>query len=712
MGIINVLDFSVANLIAAGEVVDRPASAIKELMENAIDAGATKITVETKNGGSVLMRVTDNGCGMSEEDLAVCIRRHATSKIRSAADLDGIMTLGFRGEALAAIASVSKLRIMTRRPGEEMGHLLSVDCGEIVGLEETGAAIGTTVIAEELFANVPARRKFLKKDVSETTAVVAVAEKIALSHPDISIRLITDGQMRFTSAGDGQLWNTIYSVLGRDFSKKLVQVNDVTAEIGVSGFVGRPDNVRGNRNYQNFFINGRYVKSTTAAAALEQAFVSYCPPERFPVCVLNLQLHPALVDVNVHPAKLEVKFSNEKAVFEAVYCAVRNALIHSVERPEAALPENRDVSADDLRGVGDLIAQKLESAEAARQASLDREKLTGKYEQIRADLREPDRTPREGISPAVIRTHPEIPGSRSWQVRPEEPERGREEKERKAARPATSEEFGIFIPGFDPIAAEEDQSKTDAPQKNGKAETGRAERSFVPSETGRPAPTPDGEKENTAAAVPESAVRTSDSDPDLVPLPWYRISGVVFNCYVTVELEDRMLLIDKHAAHERILFEEMKEKQKQSAAASQILLIPIDLPLSPEETEALTEYGDEIGKLGFAFTLLPEEKTVRIGQIPAELNANEASAMFGTLSSALAEGGAAPGITGETLYEKALFQASCKAAVKAGREDDPENIRWIVENVLTRKNVRFCPHGRPVAFEMTKNQVEHLFKRS
>ena len=337
MGIINILDPQVANLIAAGEVVDRPASVIKELLENAIDAGATAVTVEIKRGGITFMRVSDNGCGMSRDDVPVCIKRHATSKIRTEGDLDSIITLGFRGEALAAIGSVSTLRIMTKTKDSEMGTVLTCVGGEIREIIESGCPNGTTIIVEELFANIPARRKFLKKDTSEALACAAVVEKIALSRPDLSIKFISDGQLRFSTEGDGNLKNCVYAVLGRDFAKKLVEVHGMTGGIEVLGYIGTPENVRANRNYQNFFINGRYVKSRTAMAAIEQAFNSYIPSEKFPVCVLELRIHPALVDVNVHPAKLEVKFSNEQAVFDSVYSAVRTALEDKLPRPELSL---------------------------------------------------------------------------------------------------------------------------------------------------------------------------------------------------------------------------------------------------------------------------------------------------------------------------------------------------------------------------------------
>ena len=340
MGKINVLSFAVANLIAAGEVVDRPSSVIKELLENAIDSGATRITVEIKNGGVTYMRVSDNGCGMEPDDLPIAIRRHATSKIKNAEDLEGIMTLGFRGEALAAIASVSDMRIISKTAAAENGAVLEAHAGNIIAVRERACADGTTVIVENLFANVPARRKFLKKDITETMAINAVVEKIALSKPHIAFKLIADETVKLETVGDGNLKNTVYSIFGRDFASKIIEASISIDGISVKGFIGRSDNVRANRNYQNFFINGRYVRSKTAMAAIEQAYTSYIPSEKFPCCILFIDINPATVDVNVHPAKLEVKFSNEKPVFEAVYYAVRNALESSTSRPDIKIGAN------------------------------------------------------------------------------------------------------------------------------------------------------------------------------------------------------------------------------------------------------------------------------------------------------------------------------------------------------------------------------------
>ena len=373
MGKINVLSFAVANLIAAGEVVDRPASVIKELLENAIDSGADRITVEIQNGGVTFMRVSDNGCGMEPEDLPVAIRRHATSKIKEASDLDGIITLGFRGEALAAIASVSRMRIISKTADAEVGAALEAVGGEIISITERAASTGTTVIVEELFANVPARRKFLKKDVTEATAVCAAVDKIALSNPSIAFKLIVDGSVKLETVGDGSLKNTIYSIFGREFASRLLTVEAESGGVKISGFIGRSDNVKANRNHQNFFINGRYVKSKTACAAIEQAYTSYIPPEKFPCCVLYIEINPSTVDVNVHPAKLEVKFSNEKLIFEAIYYAVRATLEENKTRPDLFMTPNSSKSILGTR-VSDMhapIANKREDSLKNRQMSAE-----------------------------------------------------------------------------------------------------------------------------------------------------------------------------------------------------------------------------------------------------------------------------------------------------------------------------------------------------
>ncbi|MBR2474654.1 MAG: DNA mismatch repair endonuclease MutL [Clostridia bacterium] len=713
MGIINILDPQVANLIAAGEVVDRPASVIKELLENAIDAGATAVTVEIKRGGITFMRVSDNGCGMSRDDVPVCIKRHATSKIRTEGDLDSIITLGFRGEALAAIGSVSTLRIMTKTKDSEMGTVLTCVGGEIREIIESGCPNGTTIIVEELFANIPARRKFLKKDTSEALACAAVVEKIALSRPDLSIKFISDGQLRFSTEGDGNLKNCVYAVLGRDFAKKLVEVHGMTGGIEVLGYIGTPENVRANRNYQNFFINGRYVKSRTAMAAIEQAFNSYIPSEKFPVCVLELRIHPALVDVNVHPAKLEVKFSNEQAVFDSVYSAVRTALEDKLPRPELSL-KTKEEARREARIVSGFVPLKESPSDIQ----------TGKGEQLSMQMQEKRA---QAVSDMHLYTKhaEELPPHLRFG-------KGSANGEKPSVPFAFDNSLDNTITTSSSKATEVSNSdiRTVEPKKS-IAETYKNEPAGSPISTPVSAPKKPQEKSSkqeiavTVSALKElSSAPVTENPPDysvsaiprpsatkeIKDVPPYKYLGEAFNSYVMVESEGTLLLIDKHAAHERILFEDMKQNLDKGSD-SQILLVPITVTVSGEELDAAQTYREEILAMGFDFTQSDLPHSVNINAIPSGISANEAEELFVTVCGQLAAGTGSLEVTKRIFFEQALYQASCKAAIKAGRLYDEAHIKWICERVLTDSSIRFCPHGRPVAFELTKGEIEHRFKR-
>ena len=697
MGIINVLDPQVANLIAAGEVVDRPASVIKELLENAIDAGATSVTVEIKRGGITFMRVTDNGCGMSREDVPVCIKRHATSKIKTEGDLDSIITLGFRGEALAAIGSVSTLRIMTKTKDSTMGTVLTCSGGEIREIIESGCPSGTTIIVEELFANIPARRKFLKKDTSEALACAAVVEKIALSRPDLSIKFISDGQVRFSTEGDGNLKNCVYAVLGRDFAKKLVEVHGMTGGVEVKGYVGTPENIRANRNYQNFFINGRYVKSRTAMAAVEQAFNSYIPAEKFPACVLELRIHPALVDVNVHPAKLEVKFSNEQAVFDAVYSAVRTSLEDKLPRPAFSL-KTKEEARREAKVITGFVPLKDGRDDTP----------SGKGEQLTLEM--------EKRAQAVPDTH--LYPSIGEDIPPH----------LKYAKPETEAEKPPIPFAFDNTI--DDTINTSADTETKKPEVKPSEEqmkaAFDIAKGGKDtpkAPTPPKTPfiAPVTAKTPEKAPPKTDYSTSRIPrpsavteptsVPPYKILGEAFNSYVMVESEGKLLMIDKHAAHERILFEDMKHNLA-DGGDSQILLVPITVSLSGEELDASESFRSEISAMGFEFTQSDLPHSINITAIPSGISAPEAEELFVTVTGHLANGTGSLEVTKKIFFEQALYQASCKAAIKAGRIYDDAHIKWVCERVISDNAIRFCPHGRPVAFELTKSEIEHRFKRS
>ncbi len=669
MGKINVLPFAVANLIAAGEVVDRPSSVIKELVENAIDAGATRITVEIQHGGVTFMRVTDNGCGMEKDDLPVAIRRHATSKIKDETDLNTIMTLGFRGEALAAIAAVSDVRIISKTASAENGAAIEVSGGVIIGVGERAAQNGTTVIVENLFANVPARRKFLKKDMTETMSVTAVVEKISLSHPEIAFKLITDGTVRLETVGDGKLVSAIYAVFGRDFAKALLHINSSFEGITISGYCGRTDNCKVNRNFQNFFINGRYVKSKTAQAAIEQAYVSYIAPERFPVCVINIEIDPTLVDVNVHPSKLEVKFSNEKPVFEAIYYAVRATLEQNTTRPEmqieGSLPNISASSFPNSRQFGPKMSERTEPIHEGREESLKKRQLG--YD--------------------VIELNPT-------------------EAPKVAEKPKTEEVKSYFRDFLYEAMAREKATEAQKITENDVKSTGSETDSVVKGSV------KEIKQEEEIINPPKEAFKTVS--PTVIeerenPSMW-RIVGEVFNSYVVVERGAKMILIDKHAAHERIIFERLKANMKKAGITSQMLMLPVAAMLTVDEINMLEQYRTEIESIGFGFST--GRNSVNITEIPEGIDMNAASDLLAEIATRALDETGTPNITRDIIFEKALYQASCKAAIKAGREYSAEDIKALISELMRLPDITFCPHGRPIAMELSKDKIDRQFSRT
>ncbi len=683
MGKINLLSFEVANLIAAGEVVDRPASAIKEMIENSIDAHARHITVEIQNGGSTLMRVSDDGCGMEPEDLPLAIRRHATSKIETAEDLDGICTLGFRGEALAAISAVSRIRIISKTRENYLGAVLEVDCGEVVELSEQGCSDGTTVIVEDLFANVPARRKFLKRDVTETAAICASVERVALSHPEIAFKLITDGQLKLETAGDGKLINAIYAIFGKDFASRLIPVGGEYEGIKVEGYIGRSDNVKGNRNYENFYINNRYIKSKTASAALEQAYSSYIASEKFPVCVLFVSMNPARVDVNVHPAKLEVKFSNEKIVFESVYYAVKQALESNSSRPEMQISAHKT-----LPRVSDSFAP-VERGESlkARQISMDvppSVQVTGEggfvHGKVTPNVREPERvTAKQYLEQYAL----DISQSKGY---------GAKGKVRTNPDTAWTQPSGEQEPE-QKIEQKPEQKIVQKPQPEQKIEQ---------------KPQPKQKPEDVRAPVAEP--RPAEEKPEDKPrVPW-RLAGEVFNSYILAEVGDKMLIIDKHAAHERIIYERLKANMYSSDISSQLLMLPVEVMLMSDEVSTIEEYRAEIEGVGFEFS--SSKNLISVTALPVGIEADAVPDMFASMADKIKNGTGNVSVTRNIIFEKALYQASCKAAIKAGREySDGDNL-WIINKLMEIPDITVCPHGRPVAMELSKRNIDRQFERT
>ncbi len=636
MGKINVLGFDVANLIAAGEVVERPASVLKELIENSIDAGATQIVAEIKNGGVSLIRVTDNGSGIDKDDLPLSLKRHATSKIQTKEDLDGIMTLGFRGEALAAISSVCSLTIITKTREADTAYMLTAEAGQVLDIEEVGASDGTTVVVSELFYNVPARRKFLKKDATEAMNVSALVEKVALSRPEISIQLLIDGKERFKTPGDGNLYNTIYAIYGKDFSSKCIEVFGTANGVTVRGYIGRSDNVKKNRNLMNVFINNRYVKSLTVQAAIERAYTSYIAPECFPACVLFVDIKPSLVDVNVHPAKLEVKFADEREVFEAVYYTVKTALEEHEYRPEMELSKKRS-EAEILNPFVPLGADTR-----GKQLTTDIPTTYSKKNE-------------SNLSNSPSFTYP---------------------------RSSSYQEKNVLDK---PVNLRYDASAPKQ-QMSGMSSVELLER------------------------YKRAELKVESEAPSVEPKHIYKYVGEAFNCYLIIEYNGELLIIDKHAAHERVIFEDLKKRaEADGRIASQMLMLPITVILGSVELSVAEEYKSELLAVGFEYSI--ENGAVNLTAVPEAISAIEAENLFAKMINELSVGIGDPKITDAVRREKALYQIACKAAIKGGRIYDRAIHEWLIEKLLSLPDITVCPHGRPVAYKLTKSMLDRQFDR-
>ena len=684
MGIINVLDIEVANLIAAGEVVERPANAVKELVENSVDAGARTVSVEITGGGIRSLRVTDDGCGMSAEDAVVAVRRHATSKLRCADDLAAIMTLGFRGEALAAITAVAKFRLITKRREDTEGTSLSGEYGKVNEIVPEGCPDGTTIVCEKLFSATPARLKFLKSESSEASAVAGALEKLALSHPEISFRFVSDGILKFSTSGDGNLKNAIYSVYGSAFAKNLIAVDNKCDGIGVSGFTCSPENLRGNRGMQQFFINERCVRSKTLTSALEAAYRSYIPSGKFPSCVLHVSIPAKLVDVNIHPAKLEVKFSDEKAVFDAVFASVRKALSVGISRPTLNLAE---------------IAEKTQEKEKLQDLFREAEE---KGEQSETTTEKPELPVKKPVvQSAVIERIADVDGKPPV-MNPVEPSTNPLEKQ---IRQLSLEDDDL--PVDIPVVGQKRESpflklhSPDSPSsfdyiKNLYASAVRTVEAPKKSES----PSASAVMAKTEAKISEIPTK---------PIPEYRIVGEIFASYIIVETEDRVLMVDKHAAHERINFERLRANMTLDRPNVQMILTPEKIALSTEEAAFCEEYRSELEACGFEFSV--SQKEIVLTGIPFGFEKSEARTLLFSLISENLNSAEPLESTKRTIFERALYQSACKASVKAGRIYDGAHIRWICDNLFRYDCVKYCPHGRPVAFEISKKEIDTRFGR-
>ena len=669
-----------ADLIAAGEVVERPASVCKELLENALDAGASAISTELERGGLTYIRITDNGCGIAPEQLPTAFLRHATSKLHRAEDLAAIGTLGFRGEALAAIAAVSRVDIFSRTAEEEMGAALHLEGGVPEAVTEAGCPDGTTVCIRDLFYNTPARMKFMKKDTAEGAAAAGVVTHLALSHPDVSFKLLRDGQEILHTPGDGQLLSAIYAALGRDFANSLLPVSGSGGAVRVEGFITKPLAGHGTRGRQLFFVNGRFVKSQLLAAAVEEAYRNRLLKGRFPGCVLHITLPVNEVDVNVHPAKTVVKFLSDKTVFDAVHYTVKDALDREGQpAPAEKKPFYQTMTAQEFRETTPApqgVKLPFASGRPVGSAGADRPTVN-RFAPAAPTVQ----TPRETVQPAAA------PQGDVWQVRDAAPKAGK-------AFTVPSGREGVVYRITPP----------DAPEDSPAREQAAAETETVPA-----AVMPEKEPKNdTALSAPEAAPVQQELEmpetADSGETPW-RIAGEVLKTYIICEDgEQNVWLIDKHAAHERIRFDALKADPVPPMA--QQLLTPAAVTLTAEEYGAVLESLDVLAGYGFLCEDFGDG-AVLVREIPDYIRAEDAAATLEELARKLLLQRADPAGARDEL----LHTMACKSAIKAGMTTDAAELAALVRQVQSGA-VRYCPHGRPVAVQLRKYEVEKMFKRA
>lgn len=652
---INLLDKSVYELIAAGEVIERPSSVIKELAENSIDAGAASITVEIKRGGISYLRVTDDGCGISHEDIPTAFMRHATSKVYTQDDLDSINTLGFRGEALASVCAVSRVELLTKQREDQLGSIYRIEAGEPVEYDRAGCADGTTIIIRDLFYNTPARLKFLKKDVTEGNYCASVIEKLALSHPGISFRFIRDGRQTMLSSGDGEYYSAVYAVFGKQFAAGLIPVENVYQNTAVTGYVSSPLFTRANRSMQNFFVNGRSVKSPLCCAALEEAFRNTIMVGKFPSCVLCVNTDPSQVDANIHPTKTEVRFTNEKIVFDAVYFAVKNALM--------GYDESREIKLNTVPARTENIPQPE-----------------------RARTSEPLRTASAQVIEEPPKTMP-IPSGRDAVIYPQE----KREPPKFTLRQETPQPAQFT----QPLPAAE---QTYMPE-------------LVPAKKPEPRETPLSDLPGFAFLSEKSFEKKTEpvpQEPDPVipqerPKEQIRVVGELFKTYIVCESTEGMILIDKHAAHERVNFERLKKGFDSSA---QLLMQPEEVYLTPEEFNGMSEYADKLVQVGIIMEFT--DGKARVTGLPQMLDKVPPAEIVECIAKIVSQGNT--NAEGE-LFDDMLHTVACKASIRGNEDNDILELQVLAQEVFNNPDIRYCPHGRPVMTQISRKQIERYFGR-
>lgn len=707
MGKINVLSREMAELIAAGEVIDRPASVIKELVENAIDAHSTQITVELQHGGITYMRVSDNGSGIGADEIDKAFLRHATSKLREPDDLQNILTMGFRGEALASIAAMCRVEVLSRTTESDVGVRYCIEGGQETEKKEAGCPVGTTIVVRDIFYNTPARMKFLKKDVTESNAVASVIDKLAVVHPGISWKLIRDGKITLHTPGNGKLADALYAVYGRQFFATLAPVDNESRGIRVSGFVSRPSEGRGNRTMQSFYINGRYVRSKTCMAALEEAYRHSIMKGKFPACVLDISLPPSTFDINVHPAKLEVRFENEKLIFDAVYYAVRAALqrldLQGVAAPEsltgkreepkpapapapgeAQSASGRSVPAPGREqkeavpaGAGPLISPAQAPAAPMREASPARDEAPREAEVYVPRLR-----PFGSKAQSMAQAAP---------VQLEPAQSGPAQAAHAQGTPART--AGLFSSGTEAGAL---TLELHAPSEE---ETEQLFRHYASKQAQREEPIPAKEEpQSVQSSLPgEEAGRGRYSGARLI--------GELLRTYILLECGEQLILIDKHAAHERLNYERLRAA---GGKERQLLLTPVPVTLPKEEYALILQSLPLLEELGFGVEDFGEG-CVLVREVPLLLDASRAGESVEQIASQLAAGS---GRLSVQAVEDIYHSIACKASIRANDVSDPRELEALVKLLDEHEEVRFCPHGRPIAAVLTRAQIERMFGRA
>ena len=657
----------IANLIAAGEVVERPASVAKELLENAVDAGASKVTVEIKDGGMTYLRITDNGCGMTAQDARTAFLRHATSKLRTAEDLGAIGTMGFRGEALAAIASVSRIEIMTKTPGALSGTSLTLEAGNITEECEVGCPEGTTIIVRDLFFNTPARMKFMKSDTVEGSRVTAAVQMQALAHPEVAFQLVRDGKQVLSTPGNGGLQAAVYCVYGRECAN-MVSVESRWDQYSLSGFVSKPTDSRPSRSLQTFFVNNRPVKSKLLIAAFEEAYRNQIMVGKFPACVLHLNMPANTLDVNVHPAKTEVKFLNEKAVFDCVHYGVLGALNKTPDRPQVEFKKETSKEDMSLRASAHTgVAIPSKPAESKKETFF-RTMTPEEFKTFSTALADAPQPKKEAAAATVQKIQrPSNMPLREFVMTPAVQEVVKDNRHCEPVRTLAWQSPGV--------SSQPQEIATSAPAD--------PPRNDVKNEP---------EMEQETFAMPE--------------VQDWRMVGELYNSYIIVEQGDNAFLIDKHAAHERILFEKLKANQEKISA--QALLSPISVRLSPSAAGELLSNQGLLEELGFEIEEFGEN-TILLRQIPMDLGVDEAAETIETLASDLMAGKRSKP---ETVRDELLHTVACKAAIKAGWRNDEAELLAVCKQVMAREDLKYCPHGRPICVTLSKKQLEKQFKRT